>query len=267
MIEIKKAWLTGETFAGEIMRKITMAPNGLAIDRSNVVLSKHQQPNGVMHTTEGHWNGSLNVFTDSNTPTFALGWHTITDNNTKDEGPFHLAQFMPIGEMAMTLVNDPGGTETNREALVQIEVVGWSKHDPWLFDEKTTNVLASLIDRLEEVCGIPLQRAGNGTRSVVRWDGKAGWFGHGEVPENGHWDPGELKWGELFAAAPNETDTFWEARSGGELLHSERAGGADQTDAYDRLITWLDGHEGVIRNAERENGQVHLMSAVRPIRG
>lgn len=266
MIRIDKAWLTGETFAGVTCRRIDTAPNGQNVKRSNVKLSLQQQPNGVMHTTEGHWAGSMNVFTGTGTPTFMVGWDVADSNNGKGDGPFRLAQFMPIGEMALTLVNDAGGTETNREALVQIEVIAFSKRDPWMFDTKTKEVLASLLDRLEEVCDIPLQRAGNGSRSVSLWDGKAGWFGHGEVPENGHWDPGALKWAELFAAAPNATAIFWEAWSGGDRLHRERSGGADELDAYDRLITWIDNHEGEVRQAEKENGHVRILSAVRPVR-
>jgi hypothetical protein len=268
MIEIKKQWLAGEVFAGVECKRVSTDGLGRPLRRSFERISLNQEPNAVFHTTEGHWFPSLSVFSNSTgTPTMMCGYETINENNEKVEGPLRLAQFMPLGEMALTLENDSGGTETNREALFQVEVVAFSKFDPWLPDEPVVKVLAALMDRLEEVCGIPLQRAGNGTRSVNRWDGKAGWFGHGEVPENSHTDPRDLEWGKVFAAAPNETDTFWEARAGGELIHAERAEGAGEKDAYDRLINWVDSHEGVIRDAERENGHVRLLSAVRPVRG
>ena len=267
MITIKKQWLSGETIGGIECKRVSFAPNGKAIRRSFEKLRLAQEPNAVLHTTEGHWEGSLNVFTTTGTPTFMLGWHTVTLDNKKRSGPFHLAQLCPIGEMALTLVNDAGGTETNREALVQIELIGFSKKEPWLPDAQTTKVLAALMERLEEVCGIPLQRAGNGSRSVALWDGKAGWFGHGEVPENSHWDPGALRWADVFKAAPLDPDVFWEAWSGGVVLNRQRAGGSGEADAYDRLIRWLDDHEIVVRRAEKENGQVKIVSAVRPVRG
>ena len=203
-IKIDKAWLTGETFAGTVCRR-----SPVTVKRSFEQLPRAQQPNGVLHTTEGHWAGSLSVFANSTgTPTFMLGWNEADDNNGKGEGPFRVVQFMPLGEMALTLVNDAGGTETNREALVQIEVIAFSKKAPWLFDKQTTETLAALMDRLEEVCGIPLQRAGNGSRSVALWDGKAGWFGHGEVPENGHWDPGNLKLGRAVRGGAERGGAF-----------------------------------------------------------
>lgn len=265
MIEIKKEWLVGETLGGVQVQKVERAPSGRAIERSHERISKSQAPNGVMHTTEGHWGPSLEVFTNTGTPHFLIGYNTINRNNTRASGPLRIGQLAPIGEMALTLVNSAGGTETNREALVQIELIAFSKFEPWLPPAPVTKALAALLERIEDICGIPLQRAGNGSRSVALWDGKAGWFGHGEVPENNHTDPRNLKWNELFAAAPHETAAFWEVWAGGKLLHRERQGGEGEADAYDRLVTWLDNHEAAARAAEREHGRLTIAANRRPI--
>lgn len=172
---------------------------GITVERTGGVRRSHQRadgrpPKGVLHTTEGGWDGSLGVFRRTGTPTFMLGRDA--------RGRLRIAQFMPIGEMALTLKNDSGGIETNRDCLVQIEIVDFSKRTRWLPEPETTRLLASLLHRLSLAdVGIPLRRGGDGTRNAQRWRTQAGWFGHSELPENDHWDPGALDWRELLRLA------------------------------------------------------------------
>ena len=170
---------------------------GLTVERLGGVkrsgeAADSRPPKGVMHTTEGGWEGSLGVFRTTGTPNFMLG--------RDGTGRLRLAQFSPIGEMALTLKNLSGGVETNRDAIVQIELVGFSKRTLWLPDAATCRILAALMAELVKD-GIPLRRGGDGTRSSSNWTRNAGWFGHGEIPENDHWDPGALNWPELFRLA------------------------------------------------------------------
>lgn len=160
---------------------------------------------GVLHTTEGSWPSALSVFRyNTGTPTFMLGRDGTTRSGVGYSGKLRLAQFMPIGEMALTLKNLSGGAETNRDCLVQIELVAFCQWTPWLPDAETTALLAALMRELRDKAGIPLRRAGDGSRSVTRWINNAGWFGHSEVPENDHTDPRAIKWADLFSEDKEE---------------------------------------------------------------
>lgn len=266
MIEIKRPWLAT---VGGITVDRSLADD---VKRSGERLSLRQEANGVQHTTEGHWAGSVNRFIhDTGTPTFMLGYETLrvtsqgklTNEPATSGTRIRVAQFMPVGEMCLTLRNASGGTETNREALVQIElvgtcVVGASGHDVWLPDPPVLKVLADLYRQLWDSCGIPLQRAGDGTRSVARWDGKAGWFGHDEVPENDHTDPRSLRYQAIFDLAAPKAISVWQVRSGGKTLRQQQAI-AGPPGGYTRLINWMNGAgEAKVRAAEKTNGSVSI---------
>jgi hypothetical protein len=149
---------------------------------------------GVMHTTEGGWDGSLSVFRDRGTPTFMVG----RDN----AGKIRVAQFMPLGERALTLLDDSTtALRTNHWVVCQIELVGFSKRDAWFPEDAVAKVLADVVRQASAEMRIPLRRGGDGSRSINRWTNEAGWFGHIEVPENSHWDPGAFEWKKLFALA------------------------------------------------------------------
>lgn len=155
----------------------------------------------VIHTTEGYWSGSLAVFKQSNAPHFLV-----------DKG--RIAQLLPLGWIGAALENASGGVETNGWAVAQIEVVGFSKATPWVFPKETMDVLANLMYALKLECDVPFFRPFPDTmpplpwattdfsrRKSGKWGTTAGWFGHVEVPENSHWDPGALDWSQLIAAA------------------------------------------------------------------
>lgn len=195
---IKRQWLS--RVGGVDVVRVT------DVKRSGQPSSLSVPPKGVLHTTEGGRAGSISVFRNSTgTPTFGSG--------RAEDGQLHVDQFIPIGEMALTLKNLEGGTETNREALVQIEVYGFSRKDkpkawPLMvnrqpFDEESKNLLADLVREASEAADIPLRHAGLGflNRSLTAWDTKAGWFAHSEVPENDHWDVGTLPWDDLLRRA------------------------------------------------------------------
>ena len=198
MAEIKRRWL--ERIGDVEVERIT------DVKRSGVTSDLSVPAKGVLHTTEGGWEGSLSVFRNvTGTPTI-MGGRDITS------GRLRAAQFMPIGEMALTLKNAAGGTETNREARVQIECLGFSQFggskrwflgvDRKSLDEEAKNFFADLVYQASEAAGIPHRHAGIGfgNRSVGQWDSTAGWYAHSEAPENDHSDPGnEFAWEDLFA--------------------------------------------------------------------
>lgn len=156
---------------------------------------------GVMHTIEGTLGGGLSVFQQHFAPHFALDGRRIV-------------QMIPLGMIGCALENRPGGVETNSIVRAQIEVAGNSKDKPWLPDAQTADALADLMATLKRAADIPLKRpfaeqmppkpwavANFGRRGAGKWGRTAGWFGHVEVPENAHWDPGALQWSKVLARA------------------------------------------------------------------
>jgi hypothetical protein len=89
---------------------------------------------GVLHTTEGGWDGSESVFKRHYAPHFMLGML---------HGQPYIEQY---GVYGMARATDPH-------------------------------------------------------RNQGQYGTVAGWYGHGDVPENFHWDPGNLRWSEIFQRA------------------------------------------------------------------
>lgn len=153
---------------------------------------------GVIHTTEGHWDDGLAVFKQHFAPHFLVGAGRI-------------AQLVQIGGIGAALVHH------NPDAIVQIEVVGFSKQELWMPDEPTSQALAALMAVCQREYGIPLTHpwadgdyglyGDNPHRHAGKWGVIAGWYGHGDVPSpDAHWDPGALQWSKLFALANGMTD-------------------------------------------------------------
>lgn len=101
---------------------------------------------------------------------------------------------------ARALKNAPGGVQTNRDSAIQIEVVGFA-HKPK--GAATLRNVARLCRWIEKVHGVPQvwpngppkpavngRDPGGHNRDARNWDTKSGHYGHSNVPENSHWDPG-----------------------------------------------------------------------------
>lgn len=193
-----KTWLD-KTVDGKFrIEHVPRVPSPGAVDLS-------RPPVGVLHTTEGgSWDGLLAEFKQHFAPHFLVGPHRI-------------AQLIPLGSMSASLEHLPGTLETNRWARAQIEVQASSREEPYYFDAKITEALASLMATLKVEALIPLSRPYPdqlpskpwaaqtfARRKDGKWGKTAGWFGHIEVPGNAHWDPGALKWSSLLAAASKQ---------------------------------------------------------------
>lgn len=151
-------------------------------------------PAGVLHTTEGGHDGSLAVFRRHYAPHFLVSAGRIE-------------QLVPVGFIGAALVTH------NWLALVQVEVVGFSKETPWIFDDATAEAVAALMAACKAEYGIPFSRpwpdgvygkarANDPHRNGGQFGKIAGWYGHGDIPSpDSHWDPGNLEWSKLFAAA------------------------------------------------------------------
>lgn len=108
-----------------------------------------------------------------------------------------IVQMIPGNRAGRGLANLPGGVQTNRAGIVviQIEVVGRASQP---FTSSRCLNLAKIQAWLLAL-GIPQIWSGTTNRSTTNW-AKGGHFGHADVPENSHWDPGAVNKTKLAIA-------------------------------------------------------------------
>jgi hypothetical protein len=122
-----------------------------------------------------------------------------------------IVQFFPATSRSKSVINAPGGVETNRkgDTCIQIEVLffphcrvngkayatvadtpclGLDKIMAWLRSWGVPNVWPM---------GAPTWSS---NRNATIWNTKSGHYGHSQIPENDHTDPGPMP--PLFTAAP-----------------------------------------------------------------
>jgi N-acetylmuramoyl-L-alanine amidase len=143
-------------------------------------------PKFVVHTTEGgSASGAFSAYRANNT------WPHVTIDQTT------VYQHLDTSVSASAVLNESGGVETNRLFAIQAELVGYAA------DPKSHAMLeraAAFFEWAAGVHGIPAEwpngrpqgRNGPHNRSSSNWTSKSGWYGHSQVPENSHWDPGYL---------------------------------------------------------------------------
>lgn len=104
-------------------------------------------------------------------------------------------QHVPLTSSAYALRNLPGGCATNTTGVIQVELVGYSA-DSWTLSPERLRWLGEevLWPILEACPTIPRGPVYNGPRmTCAEWDvWSGGQCGHAHVPENDHWDPGDL---------------------------------------------------------------------------
>jgi hypothetical protein len=118
--------------------------------------------------------------------------------------PFHgtFAQFLPADSRSFSVEDHPGGTRTNRagsvvlqiealffpfcrvdgkvyEHLIDTPLKGWDALHAWIKSWGVPDVWPM---------GRPVDFTAH--RSESTWETHAGWYGHSQVPENTHQDPG-----------------------------------------------------------------------------
>lgn len=143
----------------------------------------------VHHTTEGtSYEGARSAYAAKKVdPHFTVAGNRIY-------------QHVDTNRAARALKNLAGGVETNRDSAVQIEVVGFAGRAK---DITTLKKVADLCRWIESEHGVPQdwpngrprasangQDPGGHNRDPSNWDSNSGHYGHSQVPENIHWDPG-----------------------------------------------------------------------------
>lgn len=121
-------------------------------------------------------------------------------------------QHIDTGRAARSLRNRAGGVQTNRDSAVQIEVVGFAARAK---DPATLANVARLCRWVEQEHGVPQvwpngpprysssgRDPGGHNRNARNWDTRGGHYGHSQVPENIHWDPGYTP-AEVAIVTPN----------------------------------------------------------------
>jgi len=114
----------------------------------------------------------------------------------------HFTQFVPANSRSKSLVDAPGGTRTNRagSVVLQVEALffpycrvgstvyakltdtpckGWAELQAWVHSWGVPNAWPM---------GRPTDFSSHRSESV--WEKQGGWYGHSQVPENSHQDPG-----------------------------------------------------------------------------
>lgn len=166
----------------------------------------------VLHTTEGDSvAGATRAYAAS------TSWPTGTaDPRTRER-----VQHYPLSVSSRALMNKAGGVETNRERVVQIELVMFADDAPNLSAEQLawigTDVVRPIVDALDGAVALVAppfvgREAGTIARadapqrfSYDDWRAFNGVCGHQHVPENDHWDPGHLNIAAILAAAGGTT--------------------------------------------------------------
>lgn len=128
-----------------------------------------------------------------------------------------VAQILPASVAGRGLRNLAGGVQTNRQgtACLQVEVIGYARR-PWTDDltpagRKTLGRIIRWI-RGHGVPDVfpagdpPIYPDGHDERSVRTWTTRAGHYGHSQVPENDHGDPGKIDPSILWASAGPEPE-------------------------------------------------------------
>lgn len=166
---------------------------------------------GVLHKTisrPGSFRPSMtNYFGHQSYPHFTVD---------VQDGRFKCWQHISIRRAAKALRNKPGGVQTNREGVIQIEIVGWADYNPTLHPEMVTG-LQKLMRWIESqtyitpTCDVefypyPPKNARLGREpwrmTFDEWVRYSGWCAHQHTPENEHGDVGALDKSQLFAPHP-----------------------------------------------------------------
>ncbi len=144
----------------------------------------------VHHTTEGGTaKGAFGAYKKNRSdPHF-----TVDDQK--------IYQHIDTALSARSLRNPSGGVQTNRDSALQIEVVGFAHIRKKIKTLKNVARLCRWLEAKHDVSLVwpngPTKTAtpggndpGGHNRNSTNWDKKSGHFGHSQVPENTHWDPG-----------------------------------------------------------------------------
>ena len=166
-------------------------------------IDEDSPPKGVGHTTEGN---SLPTYgaQQKNAPTFTIGTDKVWQHRKLLKG-------------CGTLKSDPDvPPPTNTAVRIQFELIGFASSASWLPSSTfQLDALAAIKQLAKDELDVPPGHVwpdkqegpvkDRKTMAYVRRQSKfphvAGWYCHGEIPENDHWDWGSMRWDDLEGGA------------------------------------------------------------------
>jgi len=146
----------------------------------------------VLHTMEGWLGPSTELFRRNG---YAPHFGVSLDKDT-------YWQYNSTAKASSALRNAAGGTETNRDNAIQVEIEGFAKDSGGWSEAKVLKlvqrVLVPIIRSQPLIAPVVPFEFAKGYRdanervrlSAAEWDAVSGIVGHCHVPENTHWDPG-----------------------------------------------------------------------------
>jgi hypothetical protein len=142
---------------------------------------------GVIHDTEGagDYNGQIEFMASAYFPNFAIG----TDN-----GQVRITQFEPIG------VSSDATAAHDFEIMCQIEIIAPNGAANYTIGQWRSwlTPIKDALQGLMAASGVPMTYRGAPTNRGQNW-AQSGWFGHIDVPDNDHTDPGTgFPWGDYL---------------------------------------------------------------------
>jgi hypothetical protein len=154
---------------------------------------------GILHTTENDPGDDVNsYFLNGN---LGKAPNVLLDPSTR--GVWH---YYPVGVGSKALWNEKGGVETNNRpgGVYQVEIVARAA-DVGGYSDEWYDVLQGMLVQLSVIAGIEYRFYESTHRfSFEEWNADLApiWYGHCNVPENDHWDPGTLDYSRLKLVTP-----------------------------------------------------------------
>lgn len=160
----------------------------------------------LIHTTEGgSISGAVAAYQANNS------WPHLTVDCRYGKVPWRVGH-LDLSVPARALRNEAGGVETNRDGVIQIEVVG-SATDPaainwdWFGEHVAWPICVAMNIPWTSTVSWVAYPASYGRVAPQRlpghaWTAYTGILGHQHAPENSHGDPGAIPIDRVLAAAP-----------------------------------------------------------------
>jgi hypothetical protein len=158
------------------------------------------EPKLLWHTTEGSSaDGAIGAYRTNNS------WPHFTAEFAN--GKFKLFQHNPLSRAARSLEHPAGTGETNRNRVIQVEIVGFASKAQ-SFPDGLYQGLADLARFVEKEFGVqpvakfPFTAPDAAPRRLTfgEWNRYSGHLGHQHAPFNHHTDPGKLKIERILTA-------------------------------------------------------------------
>lgn len=156
---------------------------------------------GLLHTTEGSSaSGAISAFRTNNSwPHFLIDYAGA------------IWQFLDTAVSARALRNLSGGVQTNRDSVIQLEIVGFAGK-PNEHPVAQMDAVRELMRWIEQIHGVKPKGPGRpfatayGQHNLrftnAEWDNFDGWCGHCHCVEQTHWDPGAINLDSLLPFVP-----------------------------------------------------------------